>query len=178
MTLSLMLVGIAILIVLSVFLIARSHRVKAKDPNLTASIQPVDLEAFQNLMSPQQEQYLRDNLAPGIYRRIQRQRLLAAISYVSGVAGNAVILMRIGESAQDSADPGIVNAGQELREAASHLRLYAILVLAKLYVGVVFPGIQLSPAGITGQYQDLCLRVSQLSRLRVASGAPRITATL
>jgi hypothetical protein len=179
MTLSLMLIGIAILVVLSVFLIARSQRIKAKDlTDLSASIRTVDLEAFQNLMSPHEEEFLRANLTPRMFRRVQRRRLLAAVGYVSGVAGNAVILMRIGGSAQDSFDPEMVSAGRELGEAAAHLRIYAILVLARLCVSVVFPGVQLSPVGIADQYQDLCHRVSRLSRIRVAHGARRLSATL
>ena len=179
MTLTVTLIGIAILVVFFIWLIVRRHRINAKNLNdLSANIQPVDLEAFANLMSPHEEQFLRENLTPGMFRSSQRRRVLAAIAYVTSVAGNAVILMRIGEAAQDNPDPEIVSAGRELGEAASHLRIYAILVLAKLYMGVFLPGIRLSPAGVAEQYKDLCLRVSQLSRLRVATGASRITAAL
>jgi hypothetical protein len=179
MTLSLTLIATAILAVFSLFLIARSHSRTGKDlSNLSENVKPVDLEAFQNLMSLREEKFLSENLSARMFRHIQRQRLLAAIAYITSVAGNSVVLMRIGEMAQSSQDLEIVSAGRELAEAASHLRIYSILVLAKLYVGVLMPGTQLSPTAIAEQYQDLCQRMSRLSRLRVSSGAPRITAAL
>lgn len=179
MTTSFILIGIAIAAIFFLLLIARSQRIETQDmTDLSASIRPVDLEAFRNLMSPHEEQFLRSNLARSRFRHIQRRRLVAAISYVQVVAMNAVILMRMAEAAQNSSDPEIVTAGRELAEAASRLRIYSLLVLAKLYVAVVLPGVDFSPAAIAEQYQDLCRRVSLLSRLRVASGASKITASL
>ena len=179
MALSLILIGLAILGGFSLFLVARAQRSQLNDLNeLTARIQPVDLQAFQNLTSATEEAFLIMNLSPKSFRSVQRRRLIAAIDYVQGVAANAVILMRMGQLAQNSSDSEIVRAGRELGEAASQLRLYSLLVVAKLYMGVILPGNRLSPGRVVRQYEDLCRHVSRLSRLRVAVGAPRISATL
>lgn len=179
MALSLILIAVAILGAISLLLIARAHRSQPTDLNeLSASIRPVDLEAFQNLISPRDEKFLMANLAPRKFRKVQRRRLLAAIAYLNAVAANAAILMRIAQLAQTSSDLEIVAAGRELGEAASHLRLYSVLVLAKLYIGMLVPGAGPSPGRVAERYEVVCNRVSRLSRLRVAVGAPRIRATL
>lgn len=179
MTVSFILIGIAILAVCSLLLIARNQRIRGRDlAELSTRIRPVDLEAFRNLMSPLEEQFLKDNLATARFHGIQRRRFVAAISYVNVVASNALILLRMAQAAQNSPDPEIVTAGRELGEAASRLRLYSLLVLSRLCIGVAFPEVQFSPAGVADQYQDLCRRVSLLSRLQVAGGASRLNATL
>ena len=179
MALSLILIVLAILGAVSLFLIARAHRSQPTDlKQLSASIRPVDLQAFQNLVSPRDEKFLIENLSPREFRRVQRLRVLAAIAYLNTVAGNAAALMRIGQLAQTSSDLEIVSAGRELGEAASHLRLYSVLALAKLYLGVLVPRPGFSPASIAETYELVTHRVSRLSGLRVAVGAPGIRANL
>jgi hypothetical protein len=179
MILSVISVVVALLTIFVTWRMARGQRLKALQlAELTQQIRPVDLDAFHNLMSLEEEEFLRTHLAPRMFRKTQRRRIRAAMGYVSGVATNAVILLRVGELARGSSDPDIPAAGQELVEAASRLRVYSILVLAKLSFAVVLPGVPLSAAGIADGYKDVSRRLDQLSRLRVSSGASRISATL
>ena len=97
-------------------------------------------------MSPDDEEFLRTHLPPRQFRSVQRARFLAAVQYVNCVAGNAAVLLRLGESARSSSDAAVVAAGQELVDAALRLRVYSLMVVIKLYFGVVLPGVKLSPA--------------------------------
>src|SRR5712691_12037124 len=54
-------------------------------------LRAVDLEAFRNLVDPKEEEFLHDNLPPGEFRAIQRERLRAAIEYIRCAAQNATI---------------------------------------------------------------------------------------
>ena len=102
----------------------------------------------------------------------------AAMGYVSRVSANAGILLRVGELATDSSDAHILAAGRELIDRASRLRLNAILVLMKLSVAFILPGVPLSVGGIADGYKDLSRLLVQLSQLRVCAGASRISASL
>ncbi|MGA9039708.1 MAG: hypothetical protein WB421_04160 [Terriglobales bacterium] len=131
--------------------------------NLSEQLRSVDIDAFRNLIDPNEEQYLRAHLAAAMFRKVQRQRVLAAIAYVSGAAGNASILMRIGDAARHSPDPSMAAAGEKLVDTAIRLRLYAFQAMAILYLGLVLPGVRISPAAIAESYE-------QMTRLVVVLG--------
>jgi hypothetical protein len=123
--------------------------------DLTKQLRAVDVEAFRNLTDPDEEQYLRANLPGAKFRKVHRERLLAAIEYVSGAAQNAVILMRLGDAARHSADPAMADAGEKLVDTAIRLRLYAFHAMAKLYLALILPGPRVSPARIAESYEQM-----------------------
>ncbi|GAC1438215.1 MAG: hypothetical protein NVS1B11_24000 [Terriglobales bacterium] len=127
--------------------------VSLEEPAL--QIRPVDVDAFRNLMDPDEERFLRENLQKSDFRIIQRERLRAAIEYVGCTAWNAAILLRVGEAARASADPVFAQAGEKLVEDALRLRLYAFQAIARLYVGVFFPWTHLSLLGIPERYDRI-----------------------
>ena len=141
-------------------------------------LRAVDLEAFRNLVDPKEEEFLHDNLPPGEFRAIQRERLRAAIEYIACAAQNATILLHLGEAARANADPNIAAAGQQLVNSALRLRLYALHTVLKLYIGIALPGTPLAPLGIVERYQQLRGLVTQLSRLQYPGSGARISAAL
>src|SRR2546425_9222969 len=73
----------AIALALIVFRTAHGSATKiATVDDLEGCTEPIDLPAFLNLLDPAEEEFLRANLSPQVFRRIQRQRLLAAAEYV------------------------------------------------------------------------------------------------
>jgi hypothetical protein len=143
------------LLALACFLLLAKGRVASTGDmeKLTTRLRPVDVEAFRNLTDPGEEEYLRTNLSGGDFRKIHRERTLAAIEYVSGAAQNAAVLMRIGDAARRSPNPSTVEAGEKLVDTAIRLRLYAFHAIAKLYLGLVLPGPRVSPARIAESYE-------------------------
>jgi hypothetical protein len=179
MILASILIFTALFSLVILFRAARGRSLRGKDlTDIGSLVQGVDLEAFRNLMSPEETDFLRANLRPRQFRSVQRARLLAATQYLNCVAANASVLLRLGESARTSAEPAIVTAGQELVDAALRLRLYSLLVLIKLYLGVVLPGVRLSPAAIVDRYQHMSGLVGRLSRMHYPSRTARIVASL
>lgn len=85
--------------------------------DLVGRTRPVDIDAFRNLIDPAEEEFLRENLPAGEFRAVQRERLRAAVEYVSCAAHNAAILVRLGESARLNLDPKISEAGQQLLDS-------------------------------------------------------------
>ena len=145
---------------------------------LPGRTQPVDLAAFRNLIDDAEEEFLRGQLPPKEFRRLQRQRLRAALEYVKRAAQNAAILVRLGEAARRSRDPEVAQAGQELVNNALRLRLYALLAEGKLRARILLPGARLSSAPLLDRYQHLTDAVARLSRAQKPSFTGRITAAL
>ena len=143
--------------------------------NLT---QPVDLEAFRNLIDPAQEAFLRDRMSARQFRLVQRKRMRAALDYVGRAAHNAAILVRLGEAARASSDPEVAHSGQELVNRALQMRLYAQLARVQIGLLIVFPQARLSFAELLESYQSLRERVARLVRLQQPAYAARIVSAL
>ena len=92
---------------------------------LEKSIHPVDIAAFRNLIDPQEQDFLRANLAAKDFKAIHRERLLAAVDYISGASQNAAALLRMGELARRSPDPAVAEAGEKLLHNALQFRFTA-----------------------------------------------------
>jgi hypothetical protein len=138
--------------------------------NPAEHLQAVDLEAFRNLMDPDEEAYLRDHLQPRDFRRIQRERLRAAVEYLTGAAHNAAVLMRLGEAARTDPDPATAAAAEKLIANAVQLRLYALQAIPKLYVAMVLPGRRVAPMRVAESYELMTRQVVLLGLRYPAEG--------
>jgi hypothetical protein len=145
---------------------------------LAGRTRPVDIDAFRNLMDPREDEFLRVNLFPSEFRSVQRARLLAALDYVRSTAHNAAVLLRLGEAAVRSTDPRIAIAGQRLIDSALRLRIYALLMTARLYLTVAMPGVPLSVGGLLDSYQHLSGLATQLAVMEHPAQGARLSAIL
>lgn len=138
----------------------------------------IDLAAFRNLISSREEAYLRRNLPPPEFRRIQRKRMRAAAAYIHSALHNAAILLRLGEVAQRSADPHLAAAGRKLVDTAVRLRLYAFFALLQLYMNIAFPGLRFSPVALADRYEGLTEAMARFIRLQHPGLVTRISLSL
>ncbi len=100
---------------------------------------PVDLEAFENLTDPNEEEFLRTNLRSMEFRRVQRLRIRAARLYISALSQNASALVAIGQAARLSAEPEAAAVGQELIQRALRLKFFCLFSLLRMEAAFVFP---------------------------------------
>lgn len=128
------------------------------------ALAPVDLDAFRNLIDPQQDRYLREHLGGRDFRRVQRARYLAVAEYLWQVANNASVILRVGESARSSPDAAVGTQGAELVSAAVAVRLYCLLALAQAYAGVLFPGMGVSVGTVADSYDRLTAKLWAIGR--------------
>lgn len=138
----------------------------------------IDITAFRNLISSNEEEYLRHRLPAREFRSIQRERMRAAIAYIRGALQNAAILLRLGEAAQRSADPQLAAAGRTLVDTAIRMRLYAFFALLKLYLNLAFPGLRLSPSAVADRYEGLTEAMARFTRLQQPGLVTRISLSL
>ncbi|HET8826673.1 MAG TPA: hypothetical protein VFM77_16150 [Terriglobales bacterium] len=151
---------IALLLLAKGYWFARSTEL----PN-TSELLPIDVNAFRNLIDENEEHYLRERLPGGEFRRVQRERMLAAVEYVRAAYANAGILVRIAEAARESADPQMAEAAGKLFDNAVQLRWYAVQVVPRLYFKMLFPGASGAPRNLFDRYDILTHQALVLGRL-------------
>jgi hypothetical protein len=179
MTVAFVLILISLTVLAFLFSVARGRSAKVSTlEDLSGHTRPVDLESFRNLIDPAEEEFLRTNLSARNFRIVQRERLRAALEYVQWASQNAAVLLRLGEAARASADPPIAEAAQLLIANALRLRLYALLTIPKLYVGIALPGAHLSRGHLVDRYQKLSTQARQLVVMQNPTRTPRLSVVL
>ncbi len=136
-----------------------------------AQIESLDVLAFNNLIDPGEEDFLRENLPPPIFKHVQRLRLRAAIEYVMCASRNAALLVRLGKAVSSAPDAQHSQQARELVNAAVQLRLLSVLVLCLLWVKIAFPGLRLSLKEVSTMHERLISQHGFLGRVR---GADRL----
>ena len=63
--------------------------------------------------------------------------------------------MRVGEAARLSAEPSVAEAGEKLVDSALRLRLFALQATAKLYIGILLPGMRVSALALADSYERM-----------------------
>ena len=131
----------------------------------TSELLPIDVDAFRNLIDESEELYLRERLPGGEFRKVQRERMLAAVEYVRAAYSNAGVLVRIAESARESADPQVAEAAGKLFDNAVQLRWFAVQVIPRLYFKMLFPGTSSAPRNLFDRYDILTRQALVLGRV-------------
>jgi hypothetical protein len=155
--------------------ISRSLQISEADP--AAQIQPIDIEAFRNLIDSAENEYLR-RLPAAEFRVVQRARLRAMAAYVLSAGRNAAVLVRIGQAALLSHNPATVEAARQLVDNALLLRRNAAFALFRIYVAFAWPDEGPAAALILHGYEKLSGSAMLLGRLQNPAAPVRISATL
>ena len=111
-------------------------------PDLDAAlltIRSLDIEAFRNLLDENEELYLEAHLQRGQFRRIKRERAIAALAYLRVLSDAGLQFARFGSTAQQSEDPEVAASGRQIANSAIQLRLRAIEAGMHLIFAAAFP---------------------------------------
>ncbi len=179
MTLAIILVlsaALALIFILGVTL-SRSLQV-SRDSALATQIQPIDVEAFRNLVDAGEDDYLRRRLPAAEFRLVRRERLRAMASYVHTAGRNAAVLVRMGQSALTASDAQTAEAARQLVDSALLLRRNAAFALFRIYVAMAWPNSGLAVVPILRGYERLNGSAMLLGRLQNPAAPVRISATL
>ena len=167
MTLMAILVAAALLSAAFMLWVARGRSSNlTRVEELQGRVRPVEIQAFRALMDPAETKFLRARLPHGEFRKIQRERLLAAAKYISCAAQNAAVLIRIGEAARRSPDRSIADAGEKLVNNAIHLRMLSAQALLMLYLEMILPSRHSSLGELAEVYERMTGLVFLLGRLQ------------
>lgn len=120
----------------------------------SAQTQPVDMEAFLNLLDQSQQDYVRSRLSKREYAWFQRERSRVLIEYVQRISHNAAVWiglahqLRVAES-----DPELQRQNADVLALAIRTRSYAMLAVALLRVSAHAPWLGTSLKQLAGGYQ-------------------------
>jgi len=140
-------------------------------------IQPVDVEAFRNLVDPAQDEYLRRRLTATEFRQVQRERLRATAAYIQVAGRNAAALALIGQAALASGDAPTAEAARQLVDSALLLRRNAAFALLRIYAALPWPNSGQRAAGVLHRYEQLNRCAMLLGRLQNPAVPVRIAAS-
>jgi len=156
MTFALILVVAAVLSLVCIFSIALSRSLQVTgEVRLARRIQPIDVEAFRNLVDSAEDDYLRRRLSPSQFRVVQRERLRAMATYVQVAGRNAAILVSMGQGATSAPDPHTAEAARQLVNDALLLRRNAAFALLKIYSAMAWPKSGLAATPVLRGYERL-----------------------
>jgi hypothetical protein len=172
MMIALILVVLAALSLVFMFWVAKGRSSAiSRVADLPRHLRLVDIHAFRVLVDPSETQFLWSKLPRAEFRKIQRQRLRAAVQYITCAADNAAVLLRIGEAARRSPDSSVAEAGERLVNAAIRLRIFSFQVMLKLSFEMIHPGARVSGGDLAESYERMTSLVFLLGRLqRPAAG--------
>jgi hypothetical protein len=179
MTLAIILVitaALALVFILGVTL-SRSLQI-SESTSLAGKIQPIDVEAFRNLIDPAEDDYLRRCLPASEFRLVRRQRLRAMAAYVQTAGRNASVLVLMGQRALTIGDAQTMEAAQRLVDNALLLRRNAAVALFRIYIALAWPNSGLAATPILHGYERLNGSAMLLGRLQNPATPVRISATL
>jgi hypothetical protein len=158
--------GLAVIaVLLSIAIVTR--REPAGVQSAIALIRSIDIDAFRNLVDPDEEQFLRENLPPSQFRAVKRERARAALAYVRSTGQAAAVFARAAQAAQRSTDPEIAESGTQIARSALLLRLYSIRAGVRLAGEVILPISRPSDRSVIDQYErtaDALLRLGRQQR--------------
>jgi len=167
MNLAIIIVIAAVLALTTILSVAVTRSVQLRRSAGTAgTIRPIDIEAFRNLIDPEEESYLRRRLPPARFRIVRRQRLRAMAAYVHAVASNATVLVHVAQSALASGDPNVAAAAQQLVNDALLLRRNTTLALARIYLALAWPNSDFAAARVVERYEQTSGAAMLLGRLQ------------
>lgn len=176
MILAIVLVIASVLALAFIFTFTVSRSLQVSRDAQGRQIQPIDIQAFRNLVDPAESQYLRRRLSAGEFRAVQRERLCAMAAYIQAAGKNASILITLGEPALSSSDPHTAEAAHQLVDNALLLRRNAFFALMKIRAAWMWPNSGLGVSPILVGYERLNGSAMLLGRLRNPATAVRISA--
>ena len=134
-------ISVVLLLLFTYFALRRSKNVNQMD-EAVQSIRSLDIEAFRNLIDPDEDNYLREFLAEKSLKEVRRERSRVALLYMKELSAASLQLARIGDVARRSADPAVAARGKEIADSAVYLRLQTLQFSLQMRLAVAFPSLQ------------------------------------
>jgi len=178
MTLAIILIVAAAIGLIFIIRITVSQKLQIAPSDLATQIQPIDIEAFRNLVDPAEDEYLRRRLLPAQFRTVQRERLRAMAAYIHTAGQNAAVLVRLGQNALGTTDGNTAQAAHQLVENAVLLRRNCAFALLRIYIALAWPNGRPAAALIVHGYERLNGSAMLLGRLQNPAAPLRISAGL
>ena len=160
---------VAILAAVLVFKLLRGSLSEPKDlSKLVSMLQPVNPKSLAQLMSREDDAFLKNALPKQQYRHLRKQRFLVLRCYCRAALRNCDLLQSWGQALQRESDVETRNFGREIASACLQLRPQLWKAIAVAQLGAWLPGVNVDSADISRVYASAGQRL--MSRV-----GPRVT---
>lgn len=133
----------------------------------TAPLREIDIIAFRNVLSLEDNHVLRQRLTESEYRRLKRARVRAVQEYVKAIAADCAATIAALRARVPENTPSAQCEVSSLVNEALRIRLLCLGFWLALWVEFLFPNLEIRPMRIVGGYERLhsaaegCLRSGQ-----------------
>lgn len=158
----------AVMFLLCLLWLVRGGVARTNEPGSPGRLHQIDLPAFRNLLSPEDDEFLRTSLSPVHYRQLRRARLRAVQEYLVWIAEDCVVLNHMLQS-HAQIEPSITWETASLVRTASQIRVISSILWALLWGEYFFAGLKIQPLRLLKQYEEF--RTSAGARLRLQAEA-------
>jgi hypothetical protein len=165
MTLAILLIVFAVITLFVILRVSVSRSLRLRNTN-TPGIEPIDVEAFRNLVNPREDEYLHSQLPAAEFRRVQRERLRAVAAYIRVAGRNATVLGAVGQAAMAASDQRTAEAARQLVDSALLLRRNTTFALMRINLALAWPSVGLSATPVLSGYERLNSSAMLLGRLQ------------
>lgn len=119
------------------------------------AMRDIDLPALRNLLSREEDAFLKTSLPPSAYRQVRRARISAVQQYLEWIAENCATLLRLielnrSQQPQPAQDRSGTLAAEAVRLRAASLALWLLFGLQ-----YVFPVLDFRPLSLVHKYDQL-----------------------
>jgi hypothetical protein len=161
--------AVVVVIVLTSIAVRRNRGPFALD-QAKVLIGSLDIEAFRNLVDPEEEIFLRSCLPADEFLKIKRERAWAALAYARALSHIALQFSRFGNAARGNDDPSLAELGKQIAADAVEMRMLALVAMGRLFITATLPNLRLaSPHSLIehhGRSIGLLARYSTLQSAR------------
>lgn len=119
----------------------------------TPQLRKVDIAAFRNLASRDEDLFLRTSLTPRDYRSVRRSRLRAMQEYLLWIAANcsAMIALLRGQAVGAETNLSVAQAAR----MATRIRIMCLGYWCLLWAEYLLPNLNVQPVQLVRKYEDL-----------------------
>jgi hypothetical protein len=142
-------------VLLLVLWIVRGGSKRSSGEQASPRFYSVDVAAFRNLLSQNEDDFLRSALTTTHYHRVRRARLRAVQEYLLWIAANCATLIALLRLSTTDPEPASASDIEGLVQNALKLRTISLGFWALLWIEFLLPGIEVRPAAAVRRYEDV-----------------------
>lgn len=131
----------------------RQRVARSTAPGDTGRLHQIDLPAFRNLLSAEDEEFLRKSLTSAHYRQVRRARLRAMQQYLIWISEDCAVLIPLLQQ-QAQSDPSAIWEMASLIRSASQIRVLSSVLWALLWTEYFFPSLRIQPLRLLKRYEE------------------------
>ena len=140
---------------LLVLWIVRGGSKRSSGKQSSLRFHPVDLAAFRNLLSPEEDDFLRSALKTIHYHKVRRARVRAVQQYLLWIAANCATLLALLRLKVTAPDLASAPDTEGIVHHALKLRVISLGFWLLLWIELLLPGIEVRPAAAIRRYEDV-----------------------